>query len=90
LTASEQPSGKKGRRTIDKKRDKGLWVSGIMLEHYDGFLLWDPTKKGQWALHVYSIANFVAAWLKWLQMIRNDSKWDSMYLINQLKSFGVS
>ena len=27
-----------------------------------------PHKKGQWALHVYSIANFVASWLKWLQM----------------------
>ena len=27
------------------------------------------------ALHFYSIANFVASWLKWLQMISNDSKW---------------
>ena len=35
-------------------------------KHYDQFALWDPTKKGQWALHAYSIANFVASWLKWL------------------------
>ena len=34
-----------------------------------------PHKKGQQALHVYSIANFVASWLEWLQMISNDSKW---------------
>jgi hypothetical protein len=27
------------------------------------------------ALHFFSIANFVASWLKWLQMISNDSKW---------------
>ena len=26
------------------------------------------------ALHFYSIANYVASWLKWLQMISNDSK----------------
>ena len=40
--------------------------------------VWDPTKKGQWALHVYNIANFVVSWLKWLQMIWNDSKWVCM------------
>ena len=29
-----------------------------------------------WAvLHIYSVANFVASWLKWLQTISNDSKW---------------
>ena len=36
---------------------------------------------------VYSLANFVASWLKWLQILWNDSKWVSMCLINQLKSF---
>ena len=49
--------------------------------------VWDPTKKEQWALHVYTIANFVSLWLKWLQMIWNDSNWVCMYLKNQLKSF---
>ena len=34
--------------------------------HYGQFLLWDPTKKGQCVLHVYSMATFVASWLKWL------------------------
>ena len=33
-----------------------------------------PQKKGQQAFHDYSIANFVASWLEWLQMISNDSK----------------
>ena len=33
-----------------------------------------PHKKGQWALHVYSIANFVVSWLKWLQMSMYVSK----------------
>ena len=37
------------------------------------------------ALHFYSIANFVASWLKWLQMITNDSKW--LHLTHD--SFGV-
>ena len=46
--------------------------------------VWDPAKKGQWPLHIYSVANFVASWL---QMIWNDSKWISMCLKNQLKSF---
>ena len=48
-----------------------------------------PRKKKdrQWALHVYSIANFIASWLKWLQMIWNDSKWVFMCLKNQLRSF---
>ena len=46
-----------------------------------------PHKKGHWALHVYSIANFVASCLIWLQMLWNDSKWVSICLINQLKSF---
>jgi hypothetical protein len=49
--------------------------------------VWDPTKKGQWMLHIYSIANFVSSWLKWLQMIWNDSKWVCMCLKNELKSF---
>ena len=35
---------------------------------------YDTPKKGQQALHLYSIANFVASWLKWLQMILNDYK----------------
>ena len=47
-----------------------------------------PQKKGQWALHAYGIANFVASGLKWLQMIWNDSKWVSMCLKNQLKPIG--
>ena len=45
------------------------------LHHYVKFLLWDLTRKGQWELHVYSVANFVASWLKWLQMILNEFKW---------------
>ena len=52
------------------------------LDKIDMHCLRDPTKKGQQALHVYSIANFVASWLKWLQMILNDYKWLSMWLIN--------
>ena len=32
---------------------------------------YETLKKRQWALHVYSIATFVASWLKWLQMILN-------------------
>ena len=32
----------------------------------------DPTKKGHWDWQFYSIANFVASSLKWLQMISND------------------
>ena len=44
------------------------------LDKIDMHCLRDPTKKGQQELHVYSIANFVALWLKWLQMISNDSK----------------
>ena len=27
------------------------------------------------ALHFYSIGNYVTSWLKWLQIISNDSKW---------------
>ena len=34
-----------------------------------------PYKQGQWALHFYSIANFDASWLKWLQRILNEFKW---------------
>ena len=49
--------------------------------------VWHPTKKGQWVVHVCSIGNFVTSWLKWLQMIWNGSKWVSMCLKNQLKSF---
>ena len=30
----------------------------------------ETTKKGQLVLHVYSIANFVATWLKWIQIKR--------------------
>ena len=48
-----------------------------------------PHKKGQWPLHVYSIANFVASWLKWLQMLWNDSKWVSLYLRSHLNSFKI-
>ena len=47
----------------------------LVLTHYGRFLLWDLTKKGQWALHVYSIAIFVASQLKQLQMILNEFKW---------------
>ena len=41
-----------------------------------------PQKKGQQALRLYSLANFVASWLKWLQMILNDYKGLFMHLIN--------
>ena len=44
-------------------------IQKVSPSYYGWFLLWDPTKKGQWALHVYSIANFVASRLRWLQMI---------------------
>ena len=37
--------------------------------YFDQCMLWDPTKKGQQALHLYSVANFVSSCLKWLQMI---------------------
>ena len=67
------------------------WVSSSHNQNFNrswpAHCVWDPTKKGQWALRVYSIANFVASWLKWLQMIWNDSKWVCMCLKNQLKSF---
>ena len=43
----------------------------IQEAHYGPLLLWDPTKKEQWALHVYSIANFVASSLEKTQ---NDFK----------------
>ena len=33
------------------------------------------------ALHFCSIANYVASWLKWLQMISNDSKWVNLSLV---------
>ena len=37
---------------------------------------WQKSTVHFWAvLHFYSIANFVASWLIWLQMILNDSKW---------------
>ena len=62
-----------------------IWT--ILESNYTVHCVWDPTKIGQWALYVYSIANFVASWLKWLQMISNDSKWVWMCLKNQLKSF---
>ena len=41
--------------------------------------VWDPTKKGQWALRVYSKAIFVASWLKWIQM--------SLYVSNKSTEF---
>ena len=48
--------------------------------YHGPYLLWDPAKKGQWALQVYSIADFDGSWLEWLQisllqMIWNDFKW---------------
>ena len=44
----------------------------MRLVFYKGMhCVWDPTKKGQWVLHVYSIANFVS--YDW-----NDSKWSEM------------
>ena len=51
-----------------------FWEQESTGMHYGRFLLWDPTKKGQWELHVYSIAIFVASQLKWLQMILNKFK----------------
>ena len=55
------------------------------LSHYDWFLWWDFTKKGQWALYVYSIAIFVASWLKW--MIPNDFKWIQMTSVDFLDTY---
>ena len=51
--------------------------------------VWDPTKKGQWVLHVYSTAIFVASWLKWLQMSLYVSKKTTEVIWIHLKSFGV-
>ena len=50
-------------------------IKQILVRHYGRFLLWDPTKKGQWVLHVYTIATYVVSWLKWLQMNLNEFKW---------------
>ena len=44
--------------------------------------LWDPTKKGQWALHGYSIATFVASWLKLLRMFLNEFKWPHLFFLD--------
>ena len=42
-----------------------------------------PQKKDSKLLHLYSMANCVASWLKWLQMILNDHyKWLFICLIN--------
>ena len=41
------------------------------------------------ALHFYSIANFVTSWLKWLQMISNNSKWFHLTYQTHRDSFGV-
>ena len=63
----------------------------FLSEDYVRFFLWDPSKKGQWALlHYYSIANFVASWLKWLQMIKmnsNDFSWFIRHIETHLESF---
>ena len=40
-----------------------------------------PTKKGQWGLHVYSIATFV---ILWLSMTTNDLKWIQMTSVDIL------
>ena len=44
------------------------------------FLSWEPTKKGHWALHVYSIATFVASWLKskWFWLNSNEFYYDKL------------
>ena len=47
--------------------------------------VWDSTKKGQWALHVYSIPND----LKWLQMNLYVSKKSTEVIWIHLKLFGV-
>ena len=73
---------------------ENIWIRGLLLS--SGFLgktlALSPTSEVLtnrkrtvhfWAaLHFYSIANFVASWLKWLQMILNDYKWQSMFVIN--------
>ena len=41
------------------------------------------------AKHFYSIANFVASWLRWLQIISNDSKWLHLTYQTHRDSFGV-
>jgi hypothetical protein len=68
---------------------KALYLIGKLLWHEkpSKTLYLRPHKKGQWALHVYRIANFVVSWFKWLQMIWNNSKWISICQINQLKPF---
>ena len=43
-----------------------------------------------WAsLHFCSITNFVTSWLKWLQMISNDSKWLHLTYWTHRSSFGL-
>ena len=55
--------------------------------HRLGPLCLRPYKKGLWALYVYSIANFVALWLKWLQMSLYVSKTSTEIIWIHLKSF---
>ena len=43
----------------DNGAGKSTLIKTLAGVHKPG--VWDPTKKGQWALHVYSIANFVAS-----------------------------
>ena len=56
-----------------------LWCWSVQywnfsLDHKGQCMLMRQHKKGHQALHLYVIANFVASWLKWLQMILNDYK----------------
>jgi hypothetical protein len=62
-------------------------IKQILVRHYGRFLLWDPTKKGQWVLHVYTIATYVVSWLKWLQMNLNDLSWFFRHKDTHLESF---
>ena len=69
------------------------WADGpnklVVLSQQDltmAFSFMRPYKKGQWALHVYSIANFIASRLKWLQMTLNDFSW---FIRHIRDSFGV-
>ena len=50
---------------------------------------YETYKKGQWVLHFYSIANFVALWLKWLQMSLYVSNESTEVIWMHLKSFEV-
>ena len=73
-------------RPITLLRFQNLWFMAECPRATLWPICWPYKKKGQWALHVYSINNFVASWLKWLQMTSiNPSN-----IRSHLRSFGAT